>query len=334
MKQRLNAVVWMGAMAVVLGCEERIVEKTSSTEATTAGAVICDPTRPIATAEETNSERGFFNPKDSLVYSTLVYEIFYRGGTTNPCELIRRPKEYKDLMSRKLRVVWSGPKGETVDRKIPRAMIRFTDKAYRDDVDTHLPKPDTLRPFPFEIKVKEDSSYVTIPTNREYKVALQKGYSNVLNEVKCAEVSLSATPAFDPQRVILENAASSSWSQRYFFKATDFAPNVQYIVVREKECATCDVPVPTLSALSTTISLGESAEVLLNGCPTSQFGQGPLEWFEQPRGEEKRLLQRYSYSATGTRLLKPTKTTTYFLRCQGDWHCKPQREVSITIEVR
>lgn len=334
MNQRLKLGALVGFIGVLMGCDEKIVERSNNTEATTAVAVICDPTRPIGTAEETNNDKGFFNAKDSLVYATLVYEIFYRGGNTNPCELIRRPKEYKNLISRKFKVIWNSPKGITADRKIPRALIRFTDKGYQDDVDRNLPEPDTLNPFPLEIQVKEDSGYVTIPTNREYKVALRKGYSNVLNEVKCAEVSLSATPNFDPQRIILENAQDRSWSQRYFFKATDVAPNVQYIVVREKECATCDVPVPTLTALSSIISLGEEAEVIINGCPVTTLGQGPLEWFEQPRGEEKRLLQRYSYSASGTRKLKPTKTTTYFLRCQGDWHCKPQREASITIEVR
>jgi hypothetical protein len=197
-----------------------------------------------------------------------------------------------------------------------------------------LPKPDTLYPFPYEITVKEDSGYVTLPTAREYKLALRKGYSGLLNEVKCAEVSLSTTPAFDTQRVILENSNSSSWSPRIIFKAADFAPNVEYIVVREKECATCDVPTPTLTASTTTVGKGEETILYFSGCPVVDGAQGPLEWFSQTDGNAKELVQRFSYSARNERRFYPQVTTTYYLRCQGDWFCKPQKEVSIRIEVK
>ncbi len=313
----------------MLGCEDKwLGGKTSSATGR------CESDRPISVSEETNLDRGFFNPKDSLYYSTVVYGVFYRGGLTNPCELVRRPFDYKNVISRKFRVIWEGPKGVTNDRKIPRAQLRFTDKAYRDDVDINLPQPDSLRPFPYEIEVAEDSSYVNIISSREYKVALRKGYSNELNEVKCAEVSLSTTKAFDSNRIILENANTSSWSQRYFFKATDFAPDVQYIVVREKECALCNVPIPTLSAAKYTISKGEEAILQFTGCPAVEGTQGPLEWFAQTVGGQKYLVQRYSYSARNERRFTPQETTTYFLRCQGDWYCKPQKEVSVTIEVK
>jgi len=62
--------------------------------------------------------------------------------------------------------------------------------------------------------------------------------------------------------------------------------------------------------------------------------QGPLEWFAQSAGGQKYLVQRYSYSARNERRFNPQVTTTYFLRCQGDWYCKPQKEVSVTIEVK
>lgn len=316
-------------IVTMLGCDDKFFGGKSSS---TTGK--CESDRPISTSEETNTERGFFNPKDSLYYSTIVWGTFYRGGITNPCELLRRPFGYKNVLSRKFVVVWEGPKGVTNDRKIPRALIRFTDKAYRDDVDQNLPLADTLNPFPYEIEVAEDSSYVNIMTNREYKLALRKGYSNELNEVKCAEVSLSSTKVFDTKQVLLENAKTSSWSQRYFFKATDFTPDVQYIVVREKECAVCDVPVPTLTAAKTVIAKGEEALLTFSGCPVFEGSQGPLEWFQQTVGGEKRLVQRYSYSARNERRFNPQETTTYYLRCQGDWYCKPQKEVSVTIEVK
>ena len=309
-------------------------EKTKDNQETTAVTGKCLSDQPISTAEENDTERGFFNPKDSLYYGTVVYGVFYRGGITNPCELIRRPVDYRNVISRKFRVIWEGPKGVTSDRKIPRATVRFTDKAYRDDVDTQLPLADTLRPFPYEIKVDEDSGYVNVITSREYKVALRKGYSNELDQVKCAEVSLSATPAFDASRVILDNTTSASWSPRYFFKATDFASNVQYIVVREKECTTCNVPTPTLTAAATTISKGQEAVLYFSGCPVNDGAQGPLEWFSQSEGGQKGLLQRYSYSSRNERRFNPEVTTTYYLRCQGDWYCKPQKEVSITIQVK
>jgi hypothetical protein len=321
------------AIVAMLGCEGSFLSP-SKTKGTDAALGRCESGRPISTTEEINLERGFFNPKDSLYYSTIVYGTFYRGGLTNPCELIRRAYEYKNVISRKFRIVWEGPKGVTNDRKIPRALIRFTDKAYRDDVDINLPFADTLQPFPYEIEVKEDSSYVNIITNREYKTALRKGYSNELNEVKCAEVSLSTTKAFDTKRVILDNNIDRSWSARYFFKATDFAPDVQYIVVREKECAVCDVPIPTLKAASMSISKGQTALLTFSGCPVVDGAQGPLEWFAQTPGGPKTLVQRFSYSARNERYFAPEVTTTYFLRCQGDWHCKPQREVSVTIEVK
>ncbi len=213
-------------------------------------------------------------------------------------------------------------------------MIRFTDKNYRDDVDLNLPQADTINPFPYEIKTWEDTSYVNLITSREYKAALRKGYSNELNEVKCAEVSLSTTKAFDTNRIILENANASSWSQRYFFKAADLAPNIQYIVVREKECAVCNVPTPTLTVEKTNIVKGENVTLKFSGCPVIGGAQGPLEWFAQEAGGQKYLVQRYSYSAQNERNFNPQVTTTYFLRCQGDWYCKPQREVSVTIEVK
>ncbi|MFN4145160.1 MAG: hypothetical protein ACK4GN_04995 [Runella sp.] len=326
---------WMVCVGLItlIACERNMtpLETEGETTAVTGG---CDPSRPIGTAEETDNDRGFFNPKDSLLYATVVFGIYYRGGQTNPCELVRRPESFKNLISRKFRVVWQGPRGATTDQQIPRALIRFTDKNFQDDVDRNLPRPDSLRPFPHEIKVKEDSTYVIIPTNREYKVALRKGYSNLLNEVKCAEVSLSTSPAFDERMVILENSTTRSWSDRYFMTASSIAPERQFIVVREKECATCEVPIPTLSTTTPVIGRGQEAVLAFQGCPVNENGQGPLEWFEQPVGGQKRLVQRFSYSASNERRFTPQTTTTYFLRCQGDWHCKPQREVSITIEVR
>lgn len=331
MNNWLKVGVLLGIVGVI-GCDGNFLSpsKTKGTE-TTLGK--CNPDRPISLTEDTNPERGFFNPEDSLYYSTIVYGTFYRGGLINPCELVRRPYDYKNVISRKFRIVWESPKGET-DRKIPRALIRFTDKGYQDDIDRNLPLADTLHPFPYEIQVKEDSSYVNLITNREYKVALRKGYSGELNQVKCAEVSLSSTKSFDTKRVILENAKTTSWSQRYFFKATDFTPDVQYIVVREKECAVCDMPIPTLSAAQTSISKGQDVLLTFSGCPAVDGAQGPLEWFAQPTGGQKYVVQRFSYSARNERRFTPEVTTTYSLRCQGDWYCKPQKEASITIEVK
>ncbi|AXE19022.1 hypothetical protein DR864_15320 [Runella rosea] len=332
MKQWLKVGMWL-SIAALTGCDLILpkAERTNDNQATTGK---CLPDQPVSFLEETNTERGFYNPKDSLYYGTIVYGVFYRGGITNPCELVKRPFSYKNVISRKFKIVWEGPKGATSDRQATRALIRFTDKGYQDDVDRDLPKPDTLYPFPYEITVKEDSSYVTLPTAREYKLALRKGYSGLLNEVKCAEVSLSTTPAFDTQRVILENSNSSSWSPRTIFKAADFAPNVEYIVVREKECATCDVPTPTLSASTTTVGKGEETILYFSGCPVVDGAQGPLEWFSQTDGNSKELVQRFSYSARNERRFYPQVTTTYYLRCQGDWFCKPQKEVSIRIEVK
>ncbi len=324
--------MWIGLVGMT-GCD-LIVPKAERTNDNQAITGKCLPDKPISFLEETNTEKGFFNPKDSLYYGTIVYGVFYRGGITNPCELVRRPYDYKNAISRKFKIVWQGPKGVTSDRQTARALIRFTDKGYQDDVDRNLPMADTLHPYPYEIVVEDDSTYVNIATNREYKLALRKGYSGLLDEVKCAEVSFSTTPAFDAQRIILENAASSSWSPRYFFKAADFAPNVEYIVVREKECATCNVPIPTLTSTQTVISKGQDVLLSFTGCPVIDGAQGPLEWFEQPAGGQKRLIQRFSYSARNERRFNPETTTTYFLRCQGDWHCKPQKEVSITIEVK
>ncbi|MFN8349815.1 MAG: hypothetical protein U0X91_32745 [Spirosomataceae bacterium] len=332
MNKWLQASVLISVM-VSVGCEDKLL-KTKGAQEATAILGKCEPDRPISLTEETDAVRGYFNPKDSLYYANVVIGTFYRGGLTNPCELVRRPFEYKNVISRKFRVVWQGPKGVTNDRKIPRALIRFTDKNYRDDVDVSLPEVDTLRPFPFEIKVQDDTGYVNVVTAREYKVALRKGYSNELDQVKCAEVSLSATPTFDASRIILENANAGSWSQRYFFRASDFAPAVQYLVVREKECAVCDVPTPTLTAGKISIAKGEEAVLSFSGCPVTAGSQGPLEWFAQPVGGQKYLVQRYSYSARNERRFSPEITTTYFLRCQGDWYCKPQKEVSVTIEVR
>jgi len=331
MSSWLKAGVLIGVVSL-LGCDGNLLFP-SKTQGINAISGRCEPDRPISLTEDINLERGFFNPKDSLYYSTLVYGTFYRGGLTNPCELIRRPFDYKNVISRKFRIVWEGPKGET-DRKIPRASIRFTDKNYQDDVDRNLPLADTLQPFPFEIKVKEDSTYVNLITDREYKVALRKGYSGELDQVKCAEVSLSTTKSFDSKRVILENANATSWSSRYFFKATDFAQDVQYIVIREKECVVCDIPVPTLSTAQSSISKGQDAILSFSGCPVVDGAQGPLEWFAQPAGGQKYVVQRFSYSARNERRFQPQVTTTYFLRCQGDWYCKPQKEVSITIEVK
>jgi hypothetical protein len=333
MIEKMNKWLIAGVVIIIiglLGCDDKFFSngKTKGT----SGQCLSD--RPISLAEETNNERGFFNPKDSLYYSTIVYGTFYRGGITNPCELVRRPFDYKNVISRRFRIAWEGPKGVTNDRKIPRALIRFTDKAYRDDVDINLPLADTLRPFPFEIEVAEDSSYVNIMTNREYKTALRKGYSNELNEVKCAEVSLSSSKTFDTKRIILENTNTTSWSQRYFFKANDFTPDLQYFVVREKECAVCNVPIPSLKALKSSISKGEDAILTFTGCPVVEGAQGPLEWFAQVSGGQKYLVQRYSYSARNERRFNPQETTTYFLRCQGDWYCSPQKEVSVTIEVK
>lgn len=335
MNKWLQASVLVSVMGLV-GCENKLLPTVKTEGAQKATAILgkCEPDRPISLTEETDPVRGYFNPKDSLYYSTVVMGIFYRGGLTNPCELIRRPFEYKNLISRKFRVVWEGPKGVTNDRKILRALIRFTDKNYRDDVDLNLPQADTINPFPYEIKTWEDTSYVNLITSREYKAALRKGYSNELNEVKCAEVSLSTTKAFDTNRIILENANASSWSQRYFFKAADLAPNIQYIVVREKECAVCNVPTPTLTVEKTSIVKGENVALKFSGCPVIGGAQGPLEWFAQEAGGQKYLVQRYSYSAQNERNFNPQVTTTYFLRCQGDWYCKPQREVSVTIEVK
>lgn len=332
MKKWLYVGMWIG-LAAMTGCD-LILPKAERTKDNQALTGKCLPDKPVSFVEETNTERGFFNPNDSLYYGTVVYGVFYRGGITNPCELVRRPYSYKNVISRKFRIVWEGPKGVTTDRQISRALIRFTDKGYQDDEDRNLPMADTLYPFPYEITVEEDSSYVTLPTAREYKVALRKGYSGLLDEVKCAEVSLSTTPAFNPQRVILENAATASWSSRYFFKAADFAPNVEYIVVREKACATCNVPTPTLTAAQTTISKGQDVLLSFSGCPVTDGTQGPLEWFEQTTGGQKRVVQRFSYSARNERRFNPETTTTYFLRCQGDWYCKPQKEASITIEVK
>ncbi|MEZ4903113.1 MAG: hypothetical protein R2822_15820 [Spirosomataceae bacterium] len=331
MRNWLRISILLGIVGIT-SCDGNLLSpfKTKGTEATLGK---CEPDRPISLTEDTNLERGFFNPKDSLYYSTVIYGIFYRGGETNPCELIRRPYEYKNVISRKFKIIWEGPKGET-DRQIPRASIRFTDKNYQDDVDRNLPLADTLQPFPYEIQVKEDSSYVNIITNRDYKVALRKGYSGELNQVKCAEVSLSATKSFDTKRIVLENANATSWSSRYFFKATDFTPDVQYIVVREKECAVCDMPIPTLTAAQTTVSKGQNVVLSFSGCPVVNGVQGPLEWFAQPSGGQKYVAQRFSYSARNERIFQPEVTTTYFLRCQGDWYCKPQKEVSVTIEVR
>ncbi|NBB18009.1 hypothetical protein GVN20_01460 [Runella sp. CRIBMP] len=332
MKQWLKVGMWL-SIAALTGCDLILpkAERTNDNQATTGK---CLPDQPVSFLEETNPERGFYNPKDSLYYGTIVYGVFYRGGITNPCELVKRPFSYKNVISRKFKIVWEGPKGVTSDRQATRALIRFTDKGYQDDVDRDLPKPDTLYPFPYEITVKEDSGYVTLPTAREYKLALRKGYSGLLNEVKCAEVSLSTTPAFDTQRVILENAGTASWSSRYFFKAADFAPNVEYIVVREKECATCNVPTPTLTASTTTVGKGEETILYFSGCPVVDGAQGPLEWFSQTDGNSKELVQRFSYSARNERRFYPQVTTTYYLRCQGDWFCKPQKEVSIRIEVK
>lgn len=332
MKQWLKVGMWL-SIAALTGCDLILpkAERTNDNQATTGK---CLPDQPVSFLEETNTERGFYNPKDSLYYGTIVYGVFYRGGITNPCELVKRPFSYKNVISRKFKIVWEGPKGVTSDRQAARALIRFTDKGYQDDVDRDLPKPDTLYPFPYEITVKEDSGYVTLPTAREYKLALRKGYSGLLNEVKCAEVSLSTTPAFDTQRVILENAATASWSSRYFFKAADFAPNVEYIVVREKECATCDVPTPTLTASTITVGKGEETILYFSGCPVVDGAQGPLEWFSQTDGNAKELVQRFSYSARNERRFYPQVTTTYYLRCQGDWFCKPQKEVSVRIEVK
>lgn len=335
MNKWLQASVLVSVMGLV-GCENKLLPTVKTEGAQKATAILgkCEPDRPISLTEETDPVRGYFNPKDSLFYSTVVMGIFYRGGLTNPCELIRRPFEYRNVISRKFRVVWEGPKGVTNDRKILRALIRFTDKNYRDDVDLNLPQADTINPFPYEIKTWEDTSYVNLITSREYKAALRKGYSNELNEVKCAEVSLSTTKAFDTNRIILENANASSWSQRYFFKAADLAPNIQYIVVREKECAVCNVPTPTLTVEKTNIVKGENVTLKFSGCPVIGGAQGPLEWFAQEAGGQKYLVQRYSYSAQNERNFNPQVTTTYFLRCQGDWYCKPQREVSVTIEVK
>lgn len=335
MNKWLQASVLVSVMGLV-GCENKLLPTVKTEGAQKATAILgkCEPDRPISLTEETDPVRGYFNPKDSLYYSTVVMGIFYRGGLTNPCELLRRPFEYRNVISRKFRVVWEGPKGVTNDRKILRALIRFTDKNYRDDVDLNLPQADTINPFPYEIKTWEDTSYVNLITSREYKAALRKGYSNELNEVKCAEVSLSTTKAFDTNRIILENANASSWSQRYFFKAADLAPNIQYIVVREKECAVCNVPTPTLTVEKTNIVKGENVTLKFSGCPVIGGAQGPLEWFAQEAGGQKYLVQRYSYSAQNERNFNPQVTTTYFLRCQGDWYCKPQREVSVTIEVK
>jgi len=335
MKQWIQAVILIGLVGLV-SCEKQFLstEKKHSAEKIDATVGQCESETPLSLSEETNLERGFFNPKDSLYYSTLVYGVFYRGGITNPCELVKRPYEYKNVISRKFRVIWEGPKGTTVDRNAPRAAIRFTDINYRDDVDRDLPFADTLQPFPYEITVKEDSSYVNIISSRQYKVALRKGYSLQLDQVKCSEVSLSSTQAFDNTRIVLENASSGSWSSRYFFKASDFAPDIQYIVVREKECSTCNVPVPTLTAAKTTINKGEEALLYFEGCPVVNGSQGPLEWFAQSPGGDKILLQRFSYSARNERRFYPETTTTYFVRCQGDWQCKPQKEASITIEVK
>jgi hypothetical protein len=335
MNKWLQASVLISVMGLV-GCENKLLSTVKTEGAQKATNILgkCEPDRPISLTEETDALRGYFNPKDSLYYSTVVIGTFYRGGLTNPCELIRRPFEYKNVISRKFRVVWEGPKGVTNDRKILRALIRFTDKNYRDDVDLNLPQADTINPFPYEIKTWEDTSFVNLITSREYKAALRKGYSNELNEVKCAEVSLSTTKAFDANRIILENANASSWSQRYFFKVADLAPNVQYIVVREKECAVCNVPTPTLTVEKTSIVKGENVVLKFSGCPAIDGAQGPLEWFAQEAGGQKYLVQRYSYSARNERYFNPQVTTTYFLRCQGDWYCKPQKEVSVTIEVK
>jgi len=328
MKKWLTVIVWIGLVGV-MGCENLFLNGRNSG---TSGK--CESDRPISTNDVTDTEHGFFNPQDSLYYATATFGIFYRGGITSPCELVRRPISFKNVLSRKLKVVWEGPKGITADRQMFRALIRFTAKAYRDDVDASLPPVDTLRPFPNEVVVSQDTIFTNLFTDREYKVALRKGYSNQLDEVKCAEVSLSTTKAFDSKRVILENSTTGSWSQRYFFKATDFAADVQYVVVREKECATCNVPIPTLTAEKYTISNGEEVVLTFTGCPVNEYGQGPLEWFGKTATGSKTLLQRYSYSARNERRFSPQETTTYFLRCQGDWYCKPQKEVSVTIEVK
>lgn len=328
MKKWLTIIVWIGLVGLI-GCENPFFNgRTSGTSGK------CEAGAPISTSEVTDQDRGFFNPQDSLYYATAVFGIFYRGGLTNPCELVRRPISFKTVLSRKFKIVWDGPKGTTTDRKAARALIRFTDKAYRDDIDVNLPPVDTLRPYPYEILISQDTTYTNIFTGREYKVALRKGYSNLLDEVKCAEVSLSSTKTFDSNRVILENSTTGSWSQRYFFKASDFAQNVQYVVVREKECATCNVPIPTLTAEKYTITKGEEITLSLSGCPVNEYGQGPLEWFYQTANGTKTLMQRYSYSPRNQRSFSPQETTTYFLRCQGEWYCKPQKEVSVTIEVK
>jgi hypothetical protein len=316
-------------MSVAMGCDPKL----SITDQATSVLGDCSPDKPQSLTERSDSEIGFFNPKDSLLYSTVVVGAFFKGGNTNPCSLVERIVDYKNPMSRKFRIVWEGPKGITTDQKIPRALIRFTDQAYQDDIDRNL--PDAKGKFPFEIEVKEDSSYVLLPTNRIYKIALRKGYSNLLNEVKCAEVSLSNTPIFDSKSIILRNDSTRSWSNRIFWKPAEIEASKQFLVVRERECITCPEPIPTLTTNTPSIAFGEEVMLEIKGCSTAtDFGQGPLEWWEQPAGGSKQLVQRYSYSQTNTRRFKPTTTTTYSVRCQGEWYCKPTAEVSITIQVK
>lgn len=316
-------------IVLLAGCESKLV----NTDKTTQAAGVCDPKILISSTEENDAVTGFFSPADSVFYQTRTLGLYYQGGATNPCSQVVRVLGYKNPISTQLRVVWLGPKGSTTDKGWPRAQIRFTDKAYQDDIDRSL--PDGKGMYPFEILVREDSTYVNLPTNRDYKIALRKGYSNEPNEVKCAEVSLSATPFFDAKNVILSNDTTRTWSERLFLKPVNLDPTRKFIVVREKECVTCPEPVPVLSTSTPTISLGEEVMLNIKGCRTiTDFGQGPLEWSEQVAGSPKKLIQRFSYSATDTRRFSPKTTTTYFLRCQGEWYCKPTAETSITIQVR
>lgn len=320
-------------MAVLVGFAAGCDQKLLTTDQINGTLGDCSPDKPQSLIERNNAETGFFNPKDSLLYSTLVVGAFFQGGNTNPCSLIEKIVGYKNPISRKFKIVWEGPKGVTTDQQIPRALIRFTDQAYQDDIDRNL--PEGKGQFPFEIKVKEDSTYVLLPTNRVYKIALRKGYSNEINEVKCAEVSLSTTPRFDEKSVILSNDSTRSWSNRIFWKPAEIEAARQFIVVREKECVTCPEPIPTLTTTTPSISAGEEVTLEVKGCQTSRdLGQGPLEWWAQVTGGQKQLLQRYSYSQTNTRRFKPLATTTYFVRCQGEWYCKPTAEASVTIQVK
>lgn len=190
---------------------------------------------------------------------------------------------------------------------------------------------------------KNDLSYFNMELTRAYHLDIFKSKpNNPTNVLKCAEVSISATPTFDGNSFLFDNSSAS------FFTSSAFALNIdsiiitgkKYFVVREKECANCNFQI-SLDTQNSRLNHCPTSPGLVKldlvGFPSGTTSFGPFEIYRINLDGSSTLVTNALFynSAVGWNPAsfapRSSGSTEYIFRLRDNWYCKPTTDMSFTI---